>query len=99
MRAITANVLDRSLDIAATLEVRGYGSARRPARVRRPLSRHDLCFALSAVAVAVLAAAWPAHFSYYPTISGSLGASALVHGGALALAALAPFSQRRGISR
>jgi len=32
MRAITANALDRSLDVAATLEVRGYGSARRPAR-------------------------------------------------------------------
>ena len=42
MRAITANVLDRSLDIAATLEVRGYGSARRPRRAHRPWSRHDL---------------------------------------------------------
>jgi energy-coupling factor transport system permease protein len=99
MRAITANALDRSLDVAATLEVRGYGSARRPARARRPLSRHDLAFAASAVAVVVLAAAWPAHFSYYPTIKGSFGAAALAHGGALALAALAPFSQRRGIAR
>jgi energy-coupling factor transport system permease protein len=98
MRAITANALDRSLDVAATLEVRGYGSARRPARVRRPLSRHDLSFALSALAVVVLAAAWPAHFSYYPTIRGSFGAVALAHGGALAVAALAPFSQRRGIA-
>jgi hypothetical protein len=45
MRAITANALDRSLDIAATLEVRGYGSARRPARAHRARSRHDLAFA------------------------------------------------------
>jgi len=99
MRAITANALDRSLDVAATLEVRGYGSARRPARARRPLSRHDLAFAASAVAIVALAAAWPTHFSYYPTISGSFDAAALAHGGALALAALAPFTQRRGISR
>ena len=54
---------------------------------------------VAAMGLVVLAAAWPAHFSYYPTISGSLGAPALAHGGALALAALAPFSQRRGISR
>ena len=99
MRAITANALDRSLDVAATLEVRGYGSARRPARSRRPASRHDLAFAASAVAIVVLAAAWPAPFSYYPTIHGSFGASALAHAGALAVAALAPFAQRRGIAR
>ncbi len=47
MRAITVNALDRSLDIAVTLEVRGYGTARRPTRVRRPWSRHDLAFAAS----------------------------------------------------
>ena len=48
MRAITANALDRSLDIAATLEVRGYGAARGARRPRtRPWSRHDLAFAVS----------------------------------------------------
>jgi energy-coupling factor transport system permease protein len=99
MRAITANALDRSLDVAATLEVRGYGSARRPARIRHPLSRHDLAFGASAVAIIALAAAWPAHYSYYPTIDGSFDAVAFAHAGVLALAALAPFSQRRGISR
>ena len=99
MRAITANALDRALDVAATLEVRGYGSARRPGRSRRPLSRHDLAFSASAVAVLVIAFVWPAHFSYYPTIRGSWGPGTLAHAGALALAALAPFAQRRGISR
>jgi energy-coupling factor transport system permease protein len=34
MRVATANVLDRALDVAAGLEVRGYGSARRPGRHR-----------------------------------------------------------------
>jgi energy-coupling factor transport system permease protein len=99
MRAITANALDRSLDVAATLEVRGYGSARRPAHIRRPLSRHDLAFAASPLALVTLAAAWPAHFSYYPAISGSVGASALAHAGVLGLVALAPFVQRRGIAK
>jgi energy-coupling factor transport system permease protein len=97
MRAITANALDRSLDIAATLEVRGYGAARRPTRVRRPWSRHDLAFAISAFAIVALAIGLRAPFSFYPAIHGSLGASTFVLAGALALAALAPFAQRRGI--
>ena len=47
LRAVTTGALDRATDVAATLEVRGFGSARRPARRRRPLSRHDLAFAAS----------------------------------------------------
>ena len=35
MRASTAGVLDRALDVAAALEVRGYGAARQRARGRR----------------------------------------------------------------
>ena len=97
MRAITANVLDRSLDIAATLEVRGYGAARRPARVRRPWSRHDLAFATSAAAIVAVSLALPAPFSFYPAIHGSYGASTFALAAALVLAALAPFVQRRGI--
>jgi energy-coupling factor transport system permease protein len=97
MRAITANVLDRSLDIAATLEVRGYGAARRPTRARRPWSRHDLAFAASAAAIVALALALPAPFSFYPAIHGSFGVWTFVLAGALAFAALAPFVQRRGI--
>ena len=54
MRATTAGVLDRALDVAAALEVRGYGAARRPGaagRVRRPYSRHDIAFGAAAVAL------------------------------------------------
>ena len=56
MRGDHANALDRSLDIAATLEVRGYGAARRPAARAGAMSRHDVAFAASAppcVAVAL----------------------------------------------
>ncbi len=45
MRAASSGVLDRALDVAAALEVRGYGTARRPAPHRRAYSRHDLQFA------------------------------------------------------
>ncbi|HEX4806220.1 MAG TPA: energy-coupling factor transporter transmembrane component T, partial [Conexibacter sp.] len=42
VRAVAAGALDRAVDVAAALEVRGYGGARRPPRVRAPWSRHDL---------------------------------------------------------
>lgn len=99
MRAITANALDRSLDIAATLEVRGYGSARAPRRWTRPWSRHDLAFAVSAALIAALPFALSVPFRFYPSLHGSLGGSLPALCGALALAALAPFAQRRGTLR
>jgi len=99
MRAIVANALDRSLDIAATLEVRGYGCARRPARAYRAWSRHDLAFSVCAVAIAVTALTLPAPFSFYPSIHGSFGASTWISAAVLAVAVLAPFAQRRGVAR
>jgi len=56
LRAVTSGALDRATDVAATLEVRGFALARRATgpRERRPWSRHDLAFAASAVALAVL---------------------------------------------
>ena len=99
MRAITTNALERSLDIAATLEVRGYGTARRPARRRRPLSRHDAALLVSSAAIVAVTFAVPVHFTFYPQIHGATGARAALLAGALALAALAPFAQRRGIVR
>ena len=99
LRAITANALDRSLEVAATLEVRGYGLARAPRRARRPWSRHDLAFAGSAVAIAALPLALQAPFRFYPALHGSLNGTVALLCGALALAALAPFAQRRGTLR
>ena len=55
LRAVTAGALDRATDVAATLEVRGFGSGVRPPRLPQPVSRHDLAFGASAVALAVLA--------------------------------------------
>jgi len=101
LRAVTANALDRSLDLAAALELRGYGGARRPARARRPWSRHDLAFAAAALGVLFLAAAAKAGalapFSAYPSLHAPLGGGALALAGGLAAVALLPVVQRRGI--
>ena len=104
VRAITTNALDRALDIAATLEVRGYASStRRPPRQRRALSRHDVAFASAATAIvslAVVAAlAHLAPFRFYPTIIAPLGWRQIALAAGFAALALAPFLQRRGIER
>jgi energy-coupling factor transport system permease protein len=103
MRAITANALDRSLDIAATLEVRGYGAARRPPRSGRPISRHDLAFSGSALAIATLALVASARslapFRFYPTIAAPFGVTQCALALAFIALTLAPFAQRRGILR
>ncbi len=52
--ASTSGVLDRALDVAAALEVRGFGlSDGRAARSRLPRSRHGLEFSASAIALIV----------------------------------------------
>lgn len=101
MRAVTTGALDRAVDVAATLEVRGYGSGRRPPRGARPWSRHDLAFAAAAVGLAALALVtavlgWEPFHAYPRTVApvtpGVLALAAAV----LALAAL-PFLDRRGV--
>ena len=98
LRAVTTGALDRATDVAATLELRGFGAGRRPARRRRPLSRHDLAFAASTVGLIALGVAigvedW-APFDAIPRIEAG---AALVPALALALCALLPFADRRGI--
>jgi energy-coupling factor transport system permease protein len=101
LRAVTAGALDRATDMAATLEVRGFGTGERPPRDRRPVSRHDLAFGASAVALAALAVAsrlggWDG-FEAYPRIVLPLDAGVLVLAAALPVCALLPFADRRGI--
>jgi energy-coupling factor transport system permease protein len=102
LRAVISGSLDRSLDVAATLEVRGYGSGGRPARLSRPVSRHDLHFALAAVAVLAAAIAsrisGVARFDIYPLLHLTLGIGALLSALLVLALALAPFLDRRGIA-
>jgi energy-coupling factor transport system permease protein len=103
MRAACTGVLDRALDVAAALEVRGYGAARRPPAYRGAYSRHDIAFCASAVAVvalSIVARAVPAAaFSAYPVLSVAAGPGALLLAGGLIVAALTPFADRRGLTR
>lgn len=104
LRAVAGNALDRALDVAATLEVRGYGGARRGAtRSGRPWSRHDRAFLASGIAVAALTV-WAratgfGGFETYPELHSAGGAGEeLALLGAYAVCALLPFADRRGIA-
>jgi energy-coupling factor transport system permease protein len=109
LRATTSGVLDRALDVAATLELRGFsstgGNPGRGASVRpgRPWSRHDIAFALSASLVLLVAIgsriADAAPFQAYPVLRAPAGARVLTVAGALVVCALAPFVDRRGVDR
>ena len=111
--AVVGGSLDRAMDVAATLEVRGFAgpppagrSRRRTPRTgrrapRRPFSRHDLAFVASALAVLALATAGRlagiASFDAYPRIAMALDPGTLVLCAALLAAVLLPFCDRRGI--
>ncbi len=105
--AMIGGSLDRAMDVAATLEVRGYATASRTrasARgARRRLSRHDLAFAASALATLALALAGrlsgAASFESYPRIVMTLDAWTLALCALLLTAVLLPFGDRRGIDR
>ena len=106
VRVATAGVLDRALDVAAALEVRGYGAARRAPRgagAARPWSRHDLAFAASAVAIAALAVggrvAGLVPFSSDPALHAPVRGGGLAVAIGLLVCALLPFADRRGIER
>jgi energy-coupling factor transport system permease protein len=101
-RALAASALDRAVDVAAALEVRGYALATRSrgAARARPWSRHDRAFALSAAAVIALALgarlAGIAAFDAYPSLEAAHGLLEAALAAALALAIVAPFGGRRG---
>jgi len=105
VRAVATGAMDRALDVAATLEVRGYATPSAAGGARRlpePWSRHDIAFAASAIALVVLAAGarvlGVAHFEAYPLTVAHTGAQEWVLAAALVLVALLPFADRRGIT-
>lgn len=100
VRAVATGAMDRALDVAATLEVRGYAIARRPSRRRARRSRHDLAVLGSAaglIALTVVALSAGVGYDPYTRLQlPDIGTSLLL--GAVVLAiALAPMADRRGI--
>jgi energy-coupling factor transport system permease protein len=96
-----AGSLDRAVDVAATLELRGYSLDAPRARNRRARSRYDRRFYAVAALLLVTAAAGKLlgadAFDTYPTIEVGLGPSTLAVAAVTALSGLAPYRQR-GVS-
>ena len=98
-RRLVAGALDRSVDVAATLELRGYarGAPRSPGHSRR--SRHSLAFAACGLAIAggalAARAAGFGGFDAYPTISIDSDATTLALAGAIPALAAIPFVKER----
>jgi energy-coupling factor transport system permease protein len=106
VRAALAGALDRAVDVAAALEVRGYSLAGRPARGRRPVSRHDLRVGAAALAIAAIAiggaVAGVGHVEAYPTLDVAAGPAELAVASALVLLGGAPLlgrAARLGVAR
>jgi energy-coupling factor transport system permease protein len=105
-RAALTGALERAVEVAAALELRGYATAQPPSRVRRRWSRHDvnvLAAALLVLGVAVAGrAAGLADASFEPTVSVASGARELGLCAALFAAAMLPFAvprARLGVAR
>lgn len=105
-RAAVAGSLERAVELAAALEVRGYSRARRPQVARRAWSRHDLRVLASAVAIIVLAIgaklAGVGGFQAYPLTQVRAGPAEAALGIAFVLLASAPFlgaGGRLGVAR
>jgi energy-coupling factor transport system permease protein len=101
LSAVLAGSLDRAMDVAATLELRGFAAAPRAPRLSRPWSCHDLAFAVSAAAIVALALlasiGGVASFTAYPLVHAPVSPGLFALCGALVLAILLPFADRRGI--
>ncbi len=103
LSAIVGSSLDRSMDVAATLELRGFAAGPRTGgrAPHRPFSRHDRAFALSAACVFALALlgrlAGAAPFDPYPLLRMPVSGATFALCLALPVAAMLPFADRRGI--
>jgi energy-coupling factor transport system permease protein len=98
-RAALAGALDRAVDVAAALEVRGYALGGRTARRARPWSRHDWRVTGAAVVIAAAALAGAllgvGSVEPYPSLEIETGAIEVALSGVVLLAALSPFAGRR----
>jgi energy-coupling factor transport system permease protein len=105
-RATLAGALERAVEVAAALELRGYASAQRPPRYATAWSRHDVRVALAAAALAFTAVATrvagAGGFDAYPTLEVAAGPADVAAVVLLPLLALAPFAgaaARLGVAR
>jgi energy-coupling factor transport system permease protein len=97
-RSALGGALDRSVDLAAALELRGYALGGRPARRRPPWSRHDVRIAAAGIGIVLLAVAGRvagvADVEAYPELRLEMGGAELALATAIVLLAGAPFAGR-----
>jgi energy-coupling factor transport system permease protein len=105
-RAALTGALERAVEVAAALELRGYATARPGRGPRRRWSRHDASVAVAAALVAALAIgasiAGVGAASFDPLVRLDTGAAEWALCAALVLAALLPFvapRARLGVGR
>jgi energy-coupling factor transport system permease protein len=98
-RRLVAGALDRSVDMAATLELRGYGLDARHRMPRHRRSPGELamvaCGLLMLALLLAASLAGAAAFDAYPRISVDVDAATLGLAAALALLPLVPFARPR----
>src|SRR5213076_2390497 len=106
LRASLTGALERAVDVAAALEVRGYAGGGRTRTARAPWSRHDarvLASALLIVGAAVAGRiAGIGEYTAYETTHVAAGAAELALACALFAFALVPFAGSRarlGVAR
>jgi energy-coupling factor transport system permease protein len=103
-RRLLAGSLDRAVDVAATLELRGYSLDAPRARNRRDRSRYDRRFYAVAAAVLVTAIAGKLlgadDFQAYPTVEIGFGPATLAVAAIVTLSGLAPLrrSPKRSVA-
>jgi len=94
-RRLVAGALERSVDVAATLELRGFGLGGRPTRVRHPRVPGEPAMVISGLLTAALViAAWAAGagaIETYPRISGGFEPETLAFALLIPLVAALPF--------
>ena len=97
-RAAVSGALDRAVDVAAALEVRGYSAGGRPERDSRPWSRHDLRVGAGAVVVLIAAVAGRiagvGAVTEYPELEIPLGPPELALAACVLIGAAVPFAGR-----
>jgi energy-coupling factor transport system permease protein len=98
-RAAVAGALDRAVDVAAALEVRGYSAAGRPRRARVRWSRHDVRLTVAALGLALAAVAaklaGAGELETYPLVSIPVSGLDLALCAAILVCVVAPLVGRR----
>lgn len=102
-RRLVAGSLDRAVDVAATLELRGYARGAPGSARGGPPNRYGVRFLAAGLAIAAVSIgariAGVGSFESYPTVTMAVDLPTLLLGAGIVVAAALPFAVTRGWSR